>query len=326
MQESDKSGYFMVSFNNQASPIALDETRLDNLDRAIVTALIRQPEAPFSAIAEETQVSARTVARRFEVLRRRGVIRVVGRTLPSFGGRLAWLFRISGSPQKLDALALKLQRLDTTRWLRYSLDRGELLCGSVTAGFDHNDLLHGLYSTVPARDVQVHQLLHVWSDEGVVTSSHDGLDELDQLVLEAYAKDGRISATDLAQQLRVDPATVSRHRRKLIEAGILFFETNVHPSFLNAFGDFNLWLSVHPGAIQQLGRLLYSLPQTRFVGATSGSCQLYANIVVQESADVMTFLDELVNSPTARDMGIDAGNITAVETIPMGQVIHLSAS
>lgn len=315
----------MSSFNNNAPHNALDETRLDKLDRTIVTELAHQPEASFSTIATKVGVSARTVARRFDILNRRGVIRIIGRTLPSFGGRLAWLWRIKGSPQTLDKLSTRLQQLETTRWLRYSLDRGELLCGSVTEGLDHKELFRGLYATVPTHDVHAYQLLSVWGNHGITSSalSYDELDDIDRSMLRAYGKDGRISAASLAQALGVNPATISRHRSKLVASGILFFETIIHPSFFNALGDYNLWLSVRPGKIRALGELIRSTPQARFVGATTGSSQLYANIVVHNPADILTYLDDLVTSAAAQALGINADCVTGVETIPMGQFVQL---
>lgn len=286
---------------------ATHATSLDALDHGILESVTRHPDAPLAQWAAENEVNARTVARRFEALRRRGVIRVIGRTLPGFGGRLAWLMRISASPAQLSRIATDLAALPSTRWVRHSMDRGELICGIAAAPSDYTDLLARLYSYVPARDVRSYQLVRVWGHSDAAVTGAELIDDLDRQMLEHYAVDGRLSAARLAERLGVDPATVSRHRRRLVDAGILYFEADIDPDVLSNFGDFNLWLQVRPGAVAEVGKRLRTQPETRFVAATSGSHQIYANVVMPDAAALVPFLDGL------EDLGI-----TAVETVPMG--------
>lgn len=285
-------------------------TNLSHLDRVLITTAVHHPEASYATWADHIGISARTVARRFEALQRRGVVRIIGRTLPNFGGQLAWLIRIHASPHKLSGLASKLEASPSTRWLRYSVDKGELLCGSVTVSAQYEKLLLSFHTVAPARDINVHQLLHVWGNQDSVVTGAEEIDDIDRHLLKVYATDGRLSASTIAKDLGVNSATVSRHKRRLIDAGILYFEAVVHPGVFSTFGDFNLWFTVQPGAIRQVGEALRSMPQTRFVAATSGTSQIYANIIVPGPDDVMPLLDEL---------GEQCGSaITAIETVPMG--------
>ncbi|MCQ9346787.1 Lrp/AsnC family transcriptional regulator [Corynebacterium phoceense] len=287
---------------------------LDGLDRSLLASIIRDPDAAYSKWAEQVGMSARTVRRRYEQLRRQGIVRVFGRTLPGFGGRIAWLARIHGAPGRLGPIASELATLETTRWVRLSRDRGELICGVVTVPSIYDDLLFRLNSSVPARDIQVHQLLQVWGQPGSVTSGAETIDDIDRLLLDAYAKDGRASATEIAASLGLDPATVSRHRRRLVDSGILYFEADVHPDALSESGDLNIWMRVRPGHIAALGRRLRDMPETRFVAAISGQHQIVANVVLPSASDAITFIDDLWEC-----------GIVDIEMVPMGHALKRSA-
>lgn len=288
----------------------MNPTRLDALDRGLLASIIRQPGASYSTWAQENGVSARTIARRYEALHRRGVIRVIGRTLPGFGGRIPWLVRIQGSPQRLGPIAAELAAMSSTRWVRHSLDRGELISGIVTGPRMYEDLLSRLHSSIPPRNIMVYQLLEVWSHTDSVTYGAEAIDEVDEKLLAEYAVNGRITAREIADKVGIDPATVSRHRRHLIDSGILFFEADIHPDALTNFGDFSLWMRVEPGKIDALGKHLCSLHETRFVAATSGEQQIYANVVLPSAADLLAFVD-----------GLAGRGIVSFETVPMGAAV-----
>lgn len=289
---------------------AFNAVALDDLDHGLLASMIRNPAASFGQWAAENNVSPRTVARRYEQLRRRGVVHIVGRTLPGFGGALAWMARIKGSPGRLGPIAAELATLDTTRWVRYSRDRSELICGVVTGSKVYDDLLYRLHSTVPARDIATHQLLRVWGGPGSTEASNEHIDDLDRRMLALLAKDGRATATAIADELALDTATVSRRRRRLIDAGILYFEADVHPAALTQTGDVNLWIRVQPGQINALGSYLRSKAEVRFVAAIGGTYQIVANVVVPTSGDVINFVDNL-----------DGFGITDLDIVPMGNVL-----
>ena len=62
---------------------------IDTVDRRLLTLLDADPTSPFAVLAQQLDVSERTVSRRYHSLHARGLIRVVGRTLPGFGSQVA---------------------------------------------------------------------------------------------------------------------------------------------------------------------------------------------------------------------------------------------
>lgn len=308
-----ESRYLPVQSDSDVSTSALHQSHITPIDRGILASVIRNPDAPYALWAKENDISAPTVARRYMAMRRRGIVRVIGRTLPVFGGRIAWLVRINAAPSRLGPIAVELVSLPETRWVRHSMDQGELICGIVTMPSAYKSLLSQLHSSIPARDIRVHRLLEVWGAPGNMASTVGYIDELDRRILDEYAQDGRLSAKDIGERIGVDPATVSRHRQKLINSGILFFEADIDPDALTDFGDFNLWLNVQPGRIGSLGRHLRGLPETRYVAAISGPQQIFANVMVSEASNMIDFVDGLWNR-----------GIIAAELVPMGKSLKRS--
>lgn len=232
---------------------------------------------------------------------------------------MAWLARMFSAPERLGPLAAELAGLENTRWVRMSSDGGELICGVATIPTEHDPALHRMYATVPARDVHVHQFLKVWGPGHTVTTGAEELTELDRALLAAYARDGRTTSAQLATELNVDPATVSRRRRRLIDSGVLFFEADVRPDLLTESGDFNLWIRVRPGHISALGDHLRACTETRYVGAVSGEHQIFANVVLPSAGDALEFVDSLAEVPAG-------SGIVDFELVPMGHALKRSPS
>lgn len=293
-----------------SSPGALDE-----VDRQLIAAVIRAPVASYAQWAQELGVSAHTVARRYRRLHSGGIVRVVGRTLPGFGGRLAWLMRIQASPDKLERAARELARVPTTRWVRFSLDGGELTCGALTTLNPEAEFLARLRAGLGQGAIHMHQLLTVWGAPGAVVTSPEPLDAADRHLLELLSRDGRASTTELAAQLGVDQATVSRRRSKLIANGVAYFEADIHPDALSRTGDALFWFQVSPGHVRALGEYLYASGVCRFVAACSGRYQLVANAIVESPRGLTRFYDSLADAP------IPATAILGCDILPMGRAL-----
>lgn len=300
---------------NPRNPRSHQARPLEAADRALIDAIVKDPGATFAQWAAMTGQSPRTIARRYATLTQAGIVRVVGRTQPGFGGRTAFIARAVGAPARLGPLGVRLAELPSARWVRLSRDRAEIYCGLVAAAEEYHEVLGLLYSHIPARDVQVSQLVSVWGQPGSVTEGAEFLDAIDEGLIALLAHDGRISAVDAARRLGVDAATISRHRNRLLRSGIVYYEAVYAPTALGSTGDFSLWLCVSPGHVVALGEHLRALNATKFVAATSGSTQIYANVVLSDASDLPAFYDSLSDF-----------DIRGVEAVAMGHVLKQSAT
>lgn len=289
-----------------SSSVALDE-----LDRMLLGVIQADPAGSFVAWAERLGISDRTVTRRYRELRDAGVLRVRGRTLPGFEGRIAWMTRTGGSPEEIDRLAGVVARFPHSRWVRISRDGTELTAGLVTEPGADDAVLRGLTKRGSGSRTRVHQLLRVWGAPQAVTRSPRPLDAVDEALLRALARDGRSTLVELARQTGLDATTVGRRRARLIEEGVLYFEADVDPGACAEDGDVLLWLAMAPGQVRELAADLVRLPQVRFVAATSGDVSLVVNVAVAADADLPTFVDERL-----------AGRgVLGVEIAPQGRLL-----
>lgn len=285
---------------------------LDPLDRALLLALDADPGAPVSHLAAQLEVSARTTARRLGRLVQADAVRVLGRTLPTFGGDIARLVRARGRPSVLDGVARAVAARPDSRWVRLSEDRTELMCGIVTEAPSERDTLALLLEDTRLERARVADLLHVWSGTRyAVDKPQRTLDVIDRKILAALAPDGRMESSVLACRLGLDPSTVSRRRRRLLDEGVMYLEADIHPTALATVGDAMLWLTVSPGHVRTMGSALRSRRGVRFTAATSGTTALVAHVTLPDRADLVTFVDEHLGHHS----------VSAAEIVPMGEVL-----
>lgn len=265
----------------------------ENLDRKLLLALDASPTASFQQLAGELGVSAGTVSRRYAALKKSGVLKITGRTLPGFGGHNVWLCRAAAKPNLLHLLAQHMAKQPTSRWVRLSFDRSELMCGLVTTP-EHTEPLDVLQNNQHLEFLQVFELFEVWSrtPQPTLTEADFHLDALDHKILDLLHGDGRMEAQAISKKLGVDASTVSRRRKRLIDSNILYFEADISPDAFNSTADVMLWMHVNPGHITELGAWLSQLPHCRFVAATSGQYSLVAHLLLPTFGQLLDFIDK----------------------------------
>lgn len=278
---------------------------LDDLDRRLLTRLDLHPVEPVTALAEALDTSPRTLSRRLSRLREHGVIKIVGRTLPSFEGQIAWLIRAEGESAHVLKACEYAATYPKSRWVRQSLDSREFLSGLVDSPEALERLLLRLARDFHLTVTGVHELMQVFSaPEHAVTRSEKPLDALDRRLLAELAADGRAESSHLATILRTDPSTVSRRKRRLLEEGVLYFEADIHPAALGAVADSMVWVSMRPGGIGEVGRALRHHSSVRFVAMTSGKTQLAVNVVQPDSESLTRFLDAHLAHPDVQGLEV----------------------
>lgn len=293
------------------TPVAIDD-----LDHRLLLALLADPLAPFARLAAELGASTATVSARYRRLQRHGLLRVVGRTLPGFGGRHAYLVRAVAAPQTSTRLAKAVAGYANTRWVRISRDGSELMCGLVTDAPADDQVLAELTSEPHLRALVVHELIHVWGGRTDLTTwTPAKIDQLDEALLSRLAVDGRTELRSLAAGLGVNASTASRRRQRLVDAGVLYFEADVHPDALGGTGDAMTWMTLPPGRIRAAGAALRADPRVRFTAATSGTHNLVAHVHVVDNHALLEFVDETLAQL----------NSTATEVVPMGGVFKRNA-
>lgn len=290
--------------------ILMTSSPIDNADRTLIDAINLSPTASFRELSKQTGLAERTVARRYQRLHRMGIIRVFGRTLPGFGGTVAWMIRAQLRAEHAQAMGRELASIPRTRWVRITMAHDEVTFGLISSPAGQDSVIQALQKDPRVGTVTVVQLLQTWGAQGQTNPLNlaSEVDELDRRILEELAADGRRPHRDVATSLNIDPATVSRRVQRMRDEKILFFEVEMNLEAHSLESSVLVWLTMAPGQIRELATALSSLPEVRFVAATSGPTSL----VVSLSAPVMSQVLDFVDITLAR-FGVSGVEIQAFE-------------
>lgn len=258
--------------------------------------------------------SARTVSQRITSLESGGVLNIIGRTLPSFTGRVAWIIRADVNPATSASIAHYLAQQSVTRWVRLTTAHNELLCGVVQGQGTSSKVFEYLAGHGGVRNIHVHEILLTWTAEGEAAVSYPDieLDELDYRMVRILARNGRTPIAEIARATGSVPSTVSRRRARLIEHGVLYFEADIDHRALGYATDAMLWIKTAPGSMDAVGQVLRSLPQCRFAAAIGGQHNIVANIIVKDKSELVHLVDK----------HLSAHDVRQVEIVPMNPPLN----
>ncbi|MGC5345793.1 Lrp/AsnC family transcriptional regulator [Streptomyces sp. DT171] len=331
---------------------------IDAIDTQILHCLQIAPRAPFRLISEVAGVSEQTVARRFQALRRRGVLRVMGLVNPEVYGRAAWVARITCRPDRVDAVADALTRRPDVSYAHLASGGAEIICTlNAPIAEDHGpDLLpRRLQRSSGVLGVEMALLLHAFSapwahwtgfgpplSEAAVAllTAHDPRPDLrsrptplppkeeDAPLLAALAEDGRASYARLAQLTGWSTNRVARRLEALEESGTLYFDVDLLSQRLGWNLQATLWMRTAPASLHQVGSALVHHPEVAFAAAIAGEHNLMAIVICADVQDFYRFLTTSLAATT----GIDSYAVSirvrhlkqAASLVNQGRLVHYS--
>jgi DNA-binding Lrp family transcriptional regulator len=140
----------------------VQETSIDEVDRAIIHCLQVDGRVPFRRIAQVLSISEQTVARRYQRLRSEGVIRVVGVVYPASYGQSTWLLRIQARPESVRALADSLAGRDDVAWVTIDAGGAHICAALHVRSSDERDdlLLQRLPRHTQVLGLSMHSIMH----------------------------------------------------------------------------------------------------------------------------------------------------------------------
>lgn len=289
---------------------------VDILDRQIIHALQHSPRASFRRIGAAVGVSEQTAARRYQALRRDGVVRVLGRIAPAAHGHTEWVARIRCRPDRVNALAHALIRRPDISFAHITSGGAEIICIVHSPADAPRDdvLLQQLPKAVSVLNVNIDLLLHRFAPgrtsnwvgyEGRLTPEQeqqlagDRIEPAGETVeptaedaplLAVLTEDGRTGHTQLAAATGWSKGRVARRLEALEAAGTLFYDVDVLPERLGYHLHATVWLRVTPHHLEGAGEELAQHEQTAFVGAVSGPHNIMAVVICRNSEEFYRYL------------------------------------
>lgn len=281
----------------------------DDLDSRIIHGLYCAPRYSFRRLGEVIGVSEQTVARRYNALRRGGVLRVVGLRSPAAHGQAEWIARLRCRPDAVGPVADSLARRPEVGYASIASGGSEIICLIRSAARTGRDdvLLRQLPKAASILDMSVDLLIHPFSPPGTVgwaggkpsltdeqvrhlTAERPApagpplapTDE-DRPLFEALAEDGRASHTRLAEATGWSAARVARRLEALEATGSLTYGIDILAERLGYELNAILWLQVDLPGLHRIGEELARHDECAFVSATSGKHNLMAVVICRDT-------------------------------------------
>lgn len=291
--------------------------QLDTLDRQIMAALVRNGRAPWRLIAEVLGQQERTVARRGNKLLDSGTVRINAFINPAaVTSRTSFLLRVKAAPRELRQVCSWLADQDESSWVSALSGSNEAVAGIFLAPDELAELLYhrlaqveGIQSFTMMPLFEYFRTPSGWTPDilskeqyAALHPDEDGrmagtatirppFDDTSRMLARLLHRNGRAAVDELASDLSVSKATVSRRLDAMTGSGTLFIRAVVDLAALGFPVESLITITCEGGATEGPGEYLANLPVTRWAAA-SGE-QLTAQVAVATLEDLRRLLADL---------------------------------
>ena len=130
--------------------------------------------------------------------------------------------------------------------------------------------------------------------------SNQPYDELDRQIISLLQKDGRRPNTEIAQQLGVTETTVRKRIGRLVSESLIKVVAVPSPEVMGMTMSAIVGITVEMTAVQDVAAALEALPQTRYVGYSTGPYDLIIEVFFRSHEELL----DLLSKKLARIPGI----------------------
>ncbi|WP_430298240.1 Lrp/AsnC family transcriptional regulator [Sinomonas sp. B1-1] len=296
---------------------------LDDLDRQIVAALIRNGRAPWRLVAEVLGQQERTVARRGNRLLASGVVRVQSFPNPAALAPVdLYMLRVAAAPGALRGIGAWLADRPETHWVSALAGASECIVELFAGQEEIGPLLYRDLAQVDGvRDVSLEPIFEYyrtvsgWRPDLLTREQYDALspselpqyvtryeelgmprlDEPNQALVDILRTNGRATIEELAAGLSVSKATASRRLEALIASGGVYVRAILDPSSIGYPFEAFLTVRTSPGDVDAVGAYVAELPTTRWAANVSG--QLLVQTAARSVVELRSVVEGIEGRP-----------------------------
>lgn len=271
---------------------------LDQTDRDICAALLRNGRASWRLIAKATGLQERTISRRATRLFEQGVIRVTAFAHPVLSGRGdAYLMRLSCRPEHLVEVARALAHRPETLWVTTVMTRSAVIAECFFRHEDRARFVEHELPLLPIDDFSFASLHHYrrtvrgWQpgildedqlavlgeDETTALSASEDLrevfDSTDRDIIDLLSEDGRKSIDAISAELGIAKPTVRKRIQAMQRMDQVSIRAVLDPAVLGFPHEVFVTARASIAKLDALAELLAADPRARWVAetATDGS-------------------------------------------------------
>ncbi|MGW0589560.1 Lrp/AsnC family transcriptional regulator [Streptosporangium sp. NPDC002607] len=296
---------------------------LDEIDRRLVAALQVSPRAAWGDLGKVLGEHERTVARRVQRLLAVDAIRItaVYDDLRSGVGNPVHI-RVRTDPGSTDATAQVLAARPDVRAVFAITGSADLWCELVASREEHPRRLHEILAgEIPAtpgvRATEAQVVLKTFttvadwhapllSEEEVAGMRGLAVPPLPELpdrvelaagerdVAELLIRDGRMSYTQIAEELGISVPTARRRVTWLLERQLVHLRVEAEPALLGLRVEAQLGLEVRPAGLDAVGTALTRHPGVRYCAAIAGSRDLLVEACLAHEMELYRFVTQVI--------------------------------
>lgn len=288
---------------------------LDDLDRRIVAALLRNGRASWRRIASVLGEPERSVARQGGRLLSSGAVRIHARQSPTsvLGGETTFV-RVRCDPPARHAIAAAMADDPRTLWVSVLAGPTEVVGEYVHAEGDLAAILDGLAvldgcTDIDARpELRMHRTVSGWtpgildarqldelgpSEDAALAARDDQPrpDALTRRLIGCLSADGRARTEDIARELGVSTSTVSRRLEAAVARSHVLIRAVVDPALLGFPVESVLTIDTTPAELEAIGERLAQATSTR--QAMNDGTRIFAQSAHADRARLRRELREL---------------------------------
>ncbi|ALJ20353.1 Lrp/AsnC family transcriptional regulator [Microbacterium sp. No. 7] len=287
----------------------------DEIDLRIIHALQIAPRAPWRRLAGPLEISTATLTRRWSDITRRGDARITAYANPRRIGGAAML-EVSCTPSAVEEVAAAIARARQAATVREMSGSADLLVSVRTRSVaEAAAFIRGLRNLSGVQRIQSNVVTRLFATAAQwrlnaltpaqIRAVHAlaptpprepprPLAELDERIVRALGRDGRASATLLAQELGISLNTVRRRLQPLFESGTVEIRCDISPAVAEREALAAFWLRVPPERLIATAQAMTNAPSIRAVFTLTGPCNLFLVAWLRHPSELPDFETQLV--------------------------------
>lgn len=270
---------------------------VDDVDAALIRALVIDGRATFSALAELVALTPEAVRRRVRRLLDDGVVSISAivdpmATWPS-GIAAGFVVEVEGRAERVAEVIARLPNVTFVVLVDAAAPiHGELRCGNEE---DLAALLDAMRALDGVRRVSSMRYLHIAKEAFVRPrrkGNHYELDPVDRQILERLQADGRASFASIGEVVGLSPGAVGARFQRMRDAGVFVIGAVATGGSRDLRVGGVCFVRISGAARAAAGRLA-QLEAVSFAAAATGSAALIVTILARDAEHFLDVLDSI---------------------------------